>query len=410
MTIKIGDTLILPAVRTFGLTPAMKRGPYMPGGGVGLPIPTPDISALKTLTAGYTSGLWQSYKTNQSGSPVKGSWPAFSTLTGNNEWEIFPNQDAMDDLGIGFGDLFGLDGNGNLVMQPRLIKPGAEMNARDATAAKQSGQNATTIAATKWMSTALITWPYCMTAPFIFTARVQMPKPQTGMWPAVWMLQANNSWNNGPEPDISEYAFINGTPTDTANIHSSVSGTTNLNLATADGAAGHIGQFMDFSIYIGTDQTAIFRNGKCVQAILTPADFINTPFYAILDYAIAGPNTGWPDKTDPNATTFPPMVVADMAAYKVGVYGQGGTQPYIAPSGAAPIPGAVGGGPTGPTAPTGATGNTGSTGATGAPGGVTAAQITAIQQAQAKANSDLAQAQSSTALVQTMLAALKPAS
>lgn len=301
----------------------------------------PALSTLKQWISGGGGGpTWVSNSSST-------YYPQWGSLPQTNEIDAFPNQDAINLLGI--TGLYSLDSNGNFVIQPRLL-----------TANELNTVHASGYPAPKWLSGSVVTLPYGIAPPFLFGARVQLPTPMVpGLWPAVWLLKPQGGWP--PEMDILEAVAPNGTLQPTTTMHSS--DTNNY----PSGQSGTIGPtvgdantktFHDYWVVMYNDYTTTFYDGVAVASFVTPSDWQNQMAYMIINYAIAG-SGNWPGPLNPSTTSLPPMIIADAIACQMpATYGQGTAISYVGPSG----PSAISFGGVTPTAPTGPSSPTGPSG------------------------------------------------
>lgn len=304
--------------------------------------------------SGYTpTAKWQSGGSGYtwlSGGTSPSYFPCWTTQPQNDESHVFPNQDAISLLGIPIGspgDLYSLDGNGNLVIQPRLLTAAEKATVVEAAnnAAANGGNppqsypqppqsymadNCT------WLSGGFTSLPMGISPPFLIGARVQLPYPfVTGMWPAIWCLKTLGGWP--PEIDILECVQQSGgAQTFQLSLHSStVSGDGGPTV----GVTGLNGQaFHDFWCVMYGDYISIFIDGVCEASFATPSDFTAQNFYMIVSYQLAGPGNNWPGALASNLTTLPPMTIADVIACDMpATYGSGTAISYVAPSGPSAI-------------------------------------------------------------------------
>lgn len=305
--------------------------------------------------AGQNCYPWLTSGTSASYDPAWGCEP----LDTQNCIHAFPNQDAINyfPIPIGLtGDLLYLDGNNNLVIQPSVLTSAELATVKLAANSSISGPaypatpNAYMEANTRWLSAGFESLPMAMPAPCCIGARVQMPYPYiTGMWAAIWLLNAAGSWP--PEVDILECIQYSDTSpqlfyptlhygTSSANSQESPGGLTTINGVPINGQTFH-----DFWCVLYSDYTSIFYDGICVASYATPTGFAGVNWYMIVSYQIAGPNSGYPGPLDPSLTTIPPMTIADVVALQMpATYGSGTTIGYVAPNGPAPITFSGGGG------------------------------------------------------------------
>lgn len=309
----------------------------------------PPVITMDKLPLWCSGGIqaWAPYKNS---APLDA--PMFNSLTGNWEIQAYPNQAMMDDLGI--TDLYTIDADGSFKIQPRLLKP-AEQNAVNLTISRLDAGNqgsAPALRNIKWLSGSVTTEPAGIKPPFVIGARVQLPYPmKQGYWPAVWLLKANGGWP--PETDILEAVARNDLGFQlTTNMHSSVTGNEGITAQVSFNANGP--GYHDYWAVVYNDKTIIAYDGVVVKVFNTPPDWADQPAYLILNYALAGPNNGWPGPLDPSITSVPPMKIADVVAAQMpATYGSGSAMVYVPPSGAAPIQwGSTSGGTTTPPPPT----------------------------------------------------------
>lgn len=297
--------------------------------------------------AGQNQYPWLTSGTSASYDPSWGAEPGndVNGTSGNDCIHAFPNQDAINFLGIPIGsagDFLYLDGNDNLVIQPLVLTSGQLTTVQAAANSSISGPayppapNAYMAAHTKWLSGGFTSLPMAIAPPFCMGARLEMPFPfVTGMWPALWCLNASGGWP--PEIDILECIEQAGLPqTFQLSLHSS---TVSGNGGPSIGVTGLTQQaFHDFWVVVYNDFISMFVDGVCQSSWATPTDFQNTNFYLILSYQIAGPGSGWPGPLGASLTSIPPMTVADVLVMTMpATYGSGAALGYIAPSGPAAI-------------------------------------------------------------------------
>ncbi len=309
--------------RPGGAWPATNTGAY--------PLGTPALNTMTQWISGLASGAWAcplSPGTPPTGYEAGTYYPQLSTLTGNDEAEIYFNADAMKYLGS--PSPITLDSNGDVVITPRLQTVAeAAFAAKTATLANQPQ-----IGKTLFTSGAVCTYPYSIQAPFLLGARVKMPIPMAqGLWPAVWLLPASLQWP--PEIDGIEYIETNGAIELTSSIHDALVNTTDVIMGSInpqDGLAH------DFWVMVYVDYITIFYDGKAVANFATPPDIATTYFYLIINYAIAGVGNAWPGPIAAGTKTFPPMTVVDVVALSMPpTYGSGAVLAYVAPSTTSPI-------------------------------------------------------------------------
>lgn len=152
-----------------------------------------------------------------------------------------------------------------------------------------------------------------------FEARIKMPSGR-GLWPAFWMLGANEDvvgWPQTGEIDVMEYrgqepTVIHGT------LHGpGYSGIKAFTRRFELQAARFDQDFHDFTVEWDEDQVSWRVDGHLYHRIkrnYVPGDWVfDHPFYLILNLAVGGGYVGPPD----GSTTFPQTMVVDW----VRVYG-----------------------------------------------------------------------------------------
>jgi hypothetical protein len=147
--------------------------------------------------------------------------------------------------------------------------------------------------------------------------RAQVPSGD-GLWPAFWLLPANNSWP--PEVDIME--VFGNDPSTVYNSYHSLDGSAFMRPAyLGDLSTG----FHTYGLAWTPSTMTWYVDGSQTVQIATPAD-MNTPMYMLINLAVGG-NWGWPDAT----TQFPANFRIDYVhvySLSSGVFG-----PPDAPSG-----------------------------------------------------------------------------
>ncbi len=245
---------------------------------------------------------------------------------GNGEIETYTNSSA---------NVF-QDGNGNLVIRA-IRNNGSYTSAR-----LQTGSSGAS-------GTANLSWTYGLVE-----ARIKLPTPSQGVWPAFWMLGENIgtvSWPECGEVDIMENFGIYGNVNDTSIENGTIHGPANSSASAPDynGGAG-IGTSTtlpwgetvsdDYHIYAvqWSENSIQFLVDGVVYETRTPASLpsgapwvFNNNFFILLNLAIGGPSTflGTPD---PNA----PFPNQDMLVDYVRVYQPAtvtATTPVITPAG-----------------------------------------------------------------------------
>jgi uncharacterized protein (TIGR03437 family) len=163
-----------------------------------------------------------------------------------------------------------------------------------------------------------LTTQYAMAASYgRVEARIQIPTGQ-GIWPSFWMLGNNIStvgWPQCGEIDIMEN--LGNQP---SYIHSTIHGPGYQN---GIGAANFLpsGQFSsDFHIFgvVWSPDSIQFQMDSVTYATMTPASLpagtswvFNQPFFLILNLAVGGTWSGYPDAT----TVFPQTMLVDYVRY-----------------------------------------------------------------------------------------------
>src|SRR5205823_12774321 len=110
-----------------------------------------------------------------------------------------------------------------------------------------------------------------------------------GLWPAFWLLPANNSWP--PEIDVFEQAS-----SPTSNIFTTIhdnSGYSGSNFDIRDTSAA----YSTYGVLWTSQAITFYVDGKKMFSTPTPAD-MNQPMYMLMNLAVGG---SWPGS--PNATT-----------------------------------------------------------------------------------------------------------
>jgi beta-glucanase (GH16 family) len=155
--------------------------------------------------------------------------------------------------------------------------------------------------------------------------RAQIPSGD-GLWPAFWLLPANNSWP--PEVDIMEVYGNN--PGTVYNSYHSMDGSAFMQPTyLGDLSSG----FHTYGFNWTPSTMTWYVDGSQTAQIATPAD-MNTPMYMLINLAVGG-NWGWPDAT----TQFPANFRIDYVhvySLSSGVFGPQAAappDPPAAPSG-----------------------------------------------------------------------------
>ena len=212
------------------------------------------------------------------------------------------------------------DGNGNLVI--RAIR---DSNGNYSSARLQTGRPGAST------GTADLSWTYGLVQ-----ARIKLPTPSLGVWPAFWMMGESNGTIGWPwcgEVDIMEnfgvYGSVNDTSINNGTVHGPTTpvGSGNYSAYSAGGRYTlPMGETVsdDYHLYAvqwSQDSVAFYVDGALYYTAtpsVVPAGewvFNNAPFFILLNLAIGGPTTflGTPD---PNA----PFPDRDMLVDYVRVY------------------------------------------------------------------------------------------
>ena len=310
-SIKIGDTLTRAgatvAANFAQFVNAVKSNSFV------MAYPSPPTGPL-TPTSPVVAGYANVFQTKD----VNGN-PVFYWTNVNTEQEQYPTAAALA-AGLGTG-VISINAAGQIVIQPRLATP-----AEQATMHGYPGGDAA-LGDLKFISFAFCTFPLGLPMPFSFGWTRKSPN-LLGAWPAAWVLQTNDAWP--PEIDFDEEINPTGGAIQITNsIH-----TTDNAWEGGKGSdtflvpGGDDGQFHDYDVVVYPDQIAMFRDGVCTNLWTVPADFKNSPWYPVFDYALSP--GGWAGTEVSN--TLPPLIISDIRAYAMpAVYGSG-TLPVPAPT------------------------------------------------------------------------------
>jgi uncharacterized protein (TIGR03437 family) len=285
-------------------------------------------AASQTTTTGWRL-VWSDEFNGAAGSPpdpTKWNYDLGGGGWGNGEVETYTNStnNAFQ------------DGNGNLVI--RAIR---DSNGNYTSARLQTGSPGAST------STADLSWTYGLVE-----ARIKLPTPSLGVWPAFWMMGEGNGTIGWPwcgEVDIMEnfgvYGNVNDTSINNGTVHGPTTpvGSGNYSAYSAGGQYTlPMGETVsdDYHLYTvqwSQDSVAFYVDGALYYTATPPVVpagewvFNNAPFYILLNLAIGGPTTflGTPD---PNA----PFPDQDMLVDYVRVYQPVSTTtaiPMITPGG-----------------------------------------------------------------------------
>lgn len=332
--IPVGQTVNLSGMGARQLDMSkLKPLKFQPGDGSSTVIP---FSQMPLWQAGGAS-VWQSPLPDgaaPNGDNPPSYDPAFNTLTGNSEIEVYFNQDAMTYLGASNPSVYSIDPtDGSLVIQPHLLTTAEKafvqgtINVLNARGTPQPQLSNVTFA-----SGMIDTYPAGLTPPFVVGARVQLPFPcQQGYWPAVWLLNANGGWP--PETDILENVCRQDLGFQLTTSMHPTSGNSTTDVASVPFNANAAG-YHDYWAVVYNDYTNIIYDGKSVATFPTPSGWQNTPAYLLINYGLAGVGNGWPGPLSSSIKTMPPMKVLDVfAATMPATYGSGTPAGYVPPSG-----------------------------------------------------------------------------
>jgi beta-glucanase (GH16 family) len=136
-----------------------------------------------------------------------------------------------------------------------------------------------------------------------FAIRAKLPAGQ-GMWPAFWLLPANNAYS----AELDVFEVLGNAPT---TLYATTHGETGPNwvvncqaLQVANTSTG----FHTYGVDWEPKTTTFYMDGNIIATSATPAS-MNTPMYMLIDLAVGGPGS-WPGA--PNAAThFPGAMVID---------------------------------------------------------------------------------------------------
>jgi beta-glucanase (GH16 family) len=135
----------------------------------------------------------------------------------------------------------------------------------------------------------------------VFEIRTKIP-PGKGLWPAFWLLPANNAWP--PEVDILE--ILGDNPKKLyVSWHSNTGGTHTSETKPID-VPDTSAQFHTYSVEWTKDAISWFFDDIQVASKATPADF-HQPMYMLANLAVGG---GWPGSPDAS-TRFPAIYSID---------------------------------------------------------------------------------------------------
>lgn len=168
--------------------------------------------------------------------------------------------------------------DGNLIIKARRTTPEQK--------AKLWGYN--------FASGAIFSWDSFTQTYGWFEARMKMPPPLAGLWPAFWLLPVNKTWP--PEIDIVEQVAKEPNKVN-VNMHVAASETGSK---TGGGSFVHSAplsaDFHTYGVDWRKDRTAFYFDGKKIFERATPASH-NVPMYVIVDLAVGGTWPGEPDVT-----------------------------------------------------------------------------------------------------------------
>ena len=119
-----------------------------------------------------------------------------------------------------------------------------------------------------------------------FEMNAQLPGGGQGLWPAFWLLPANNTWP--PEIDVFEQVS-----SPTSNIFTTIhdiSGNSSSNFNIGDTSAG----YHKYGVLWTSQAITFYVDGQKVFSTPTPADY-NQPMYMLMNLAVGGTWPGSPD-------------------------------------------------------------------------------------------------------------------
>ncbi len=175
--------------------------------------------------------------------------------------------------------------------------------ALDITARQQPGPGGAT-----WSSGAIITQASFSQLYGIFEMRAKLPAG-AGMWPAFWLLPANNAWP--PELDVLER--VGGDPSLIhETTHSAVGGPNVWNSYTTRVANTSAG-FHTYAVDWEPATITWYFDGNAIVTAATPAD-MHVPMYMVANLAVGGA-TSWGGTTNASTPSVDHLVIDDIRVY-----------------------------------------------------------------------------------------------
>jgi hypothetical protein len=308
--IKIGDTLNTLGATLIDTNTSLMSGRFRAGytGAVTQPIDL-RTNAMGPWIRGLSSGAWATWMPGDVNNTSSGPYPQMSALPSNGELEVYLNADGVAALG---NDVLTI-ANGVITIQPRPMNA-MEKLALQVTATANRANGFPNPPPQTWMSAAVCSAPYCLKPPYLFGAQVAIPADIAlgGRWPAIWQLPLPQVWP--PENDTLE-AVPQGMTSSVHDTSIANSGTTTVWAALAAYAGKSV--FYLSVVYpdlVSTFVGATLATAKCVAQFPTPADWANTFFYNIINYAIGGPGS-WSGPLPAGTTAVAPMTIGAVVSY-----------------------------------------------------------------------------------------------